>query len=221
MMQYWVQSENVPLFPVACSHFRFLTKPQCCGYTPNQPQINRLLSRLEAVRSNSPGNFDARLQANTPQSGFTLIELLIVIAIVGVLAAVLILNLLRARESAEYHAAAAEMRNMANQLIICLAEGNDFPADFGSNAAPTGCSSLQWPTRVPFGSTFDYETWDLGGGSLGWHYVLRHKQQPHWYAPKHQFVAGLPRIPQPQPNHLFPRAAKPLIRIIIMALRHS
>jgi type II secretion system protein G len=74
--------------------------------------------------------------------GFTLIELLIVVAIIGIIVAIAIPNLLNAIQRAKQKRTMADIRSIGTALEAYAVDFNKYPAAAGSYAWPSGLSAV-------------------------------------------------------------------------------
>src|SRR5215218_3161012 len=91
---------------------------------------------------------------NRKQKGFTLIELLIVVAIIGILAAIAIPNLLTAMQRSKQKRTMADIRMIASAAEAYASDNNEYPRTLDALAP-------KYVARVPamdgWGKSFDYE----------------------------------------------------------------
>lgn len=100
--------------------------------------------------------------------GFTLIELLTVIAIIGILAAILIPTVAKVRDSAHSARTVSNLRQLSTAVRLHANDWNGFFPPAVANSLPgNGTTPAQWynnPYFVSYFATKDFNGWIVGNG---------------------------------------------------------
>ena len=107
------------------------------------------------------------------QKGFTLIELLIVVAIIGIIAAIAIPNLLNAIDRGKQKRTMADMRSIGTAIESYAIDNNFYPQGMSSVGA-SGVSAFVSPIYIATVPTTDgwANPWDIDSTSNGTEYTI-------------------------------------------------
>ena len=107
------------------------------------------------------------------QKGFTLIELLIVVAIIGIIAAIAIPNLLNAIDRGKQKRTMADMRSIGTAIESYAIDNNFYPQGL-ANATASGISVHVSPIYIATVPTTDgwANNWDIDSTATGTEYTV-------------------------------------------------
>ena len=108
------------------------------------------------------------------ETGFTLIELLIVVAIIGIIAAIAIPNLLNAIDRSKQKRTMADMRSIGTACEEYSIDNNFYPVQTSQGSVATISANLT-PTYIKVVPTADGWNWNIQYGSAtgGSSYTVR------------------------------------------------
>lgn len=121
--------------------------------------------------------------------GFTLIELLIVVAIIGILAAIAIPNFLQAQTRAKVANAVSDMRTLILGLQMYRVDFDTWPRDMNQFGGTDYDSWVHLTTPIAYVSSVPFDPWGSAFSGVGWGSWIK---TPHGvvYDYGHEFSGG-------------------------------
>jgi prepilin-type N-terminal cleavage/methylation domain-containing protein len=102
-------------------------------------------------------------EARRIRSGFTLTEMMIVVAIIGLLAAIAIPSFVHARESSLNTRFASDLRVALDAFTMYAQDNGNYPPDVGPGQMPQGVSDylkrMDWLGPTVLGGQWDWDNW--------------------------------------------------------------